>query len=75
MLESLFNKVTDLRACNFVKQRRFFPVNIPKFLRTFFVYRTPLGAAFVKRDIKNKKTYALRKKAEKHSLAYHLTGL
>ena len=39
MLESLFNKVAGLKACNFIKKRlqhRCFPVNIAKFLRTSF---------------------------------------
>ena len=47
MLESLFNEVTGLQACNFIEkrlQRRHFPVNITKYLRT--PYRTPLVAAF-----------------------------
>ena len=37
LLESVFNKVTDLQACNFIKKRHqhgCFPVNILKFLRT-----------------------------------------
>ena len=37
VLESLFNKVTGLQTCNFIKKRlqhRCFPVNIAKFLRT-----------------------------------------
>ena len=37
MLESLFNKVVDHKTCNFIKkrlQRRNFPVNIAKLLRT-----------------------------------------
>ena len=36
VLESLFNKVAELKACKFIKkklQRRCFPVNIAKFLR------------------------------------------
>ena len=39
MLESLFNKVEDLKTCNFIKKRlqhRCFPVKFCKFLRTFF---------------------------------------
>ena len=39
MLESLFNRVAALKACNFIKKRlqhRCFPVNITKFLRTRF---------------------------------------
>ena len=35
-LESLFNKIAGLKACNFIKKRfqhRSFPVNIAKFLR------------------------------------------
>ena len=39
MLESLFNKVACLEACNFIKkrlQRRCFLMNIAKFLRTAF---------------------------------------
>ena len=38
-LESLFNKVPVLQACNFIKmklQQRCFPANIAKFLRTAF---------------------------------------
>ena len=37
MLESLFNKVAGLQACNYFKKRlehRCFPLNIAKFLRT-----------------------------------------
>ena len=37
VLESLFNKVAGLQACNYIKKRpqlRCFPVNIAKFLRT-----------------------------------------
>ena len=37
MLESLFNKDASLQVCTFIKnrlQRRCFPVNIAKFLRT-----------------------------------------
>ena len=37
MLKSPFNKVTGLKACNFIKKRlqhRSFPVNIAKLLRT-----------------------------------------
>ena len=37
-LKSLFNKVNDLKACNFNKKRdKRFPVNITKFLRSFFM--------------------------------------
>ena len=39
MLESLFNKVTGLQACNFTKKRlqhRRFPVNIANFKNTYF---------------------------------------
>ena len=39
MLESLFNKVANLKACSFIKKRlqhRCFPVNIAKFLRIAF---------------------------------------
>ena len=37
MLESLFDKVADLEACNFIKKRlqhRSFPLKFAKFLRT-----------------------------------------
>ena len=37
VLESLFNEVAGLNACNFIKKRlqhKFFPVNIAKFFRT-----------------------------------------
>ena len=38
-----------LKACNFIKKRlqhRCFPMNIPKILRTIFVYRTTPVDAF-----------------------------
>ena len=41
-LESLFNKVAGLQACNFIKKRlehRCFPVNFAKFLRTLILKR------------------------------------
>ena len=48
MLESLFNKVTGLKACNFIKKRlqhMCFPVNIAKFrleiFKNSFFQRTP----------------------------------
>ena len=44
MLESLFNKAAGLKACNFIKKRlqhRYFLVNIVKYLRIAFCYRTP----------------------------------
>ena len=47
MLKSLFNKITCLQACNFIKKRlqlSCFPVNIAKLLRTVFFYRTPVVA-------------------------------
>ena len=40
VLESVFNKVADLNAYNFIKkklQHRYFPVNLAKFFRTGFV--------------------------------------
>ena len=40
VLESIFNKVADLQACNFIKMKLrewCFPVNIAKFLRTAFL--------------------------------------
>ena len=49
-LESLFNKVAGHQACNFTKKRllhRCFPMNIVKFLRVPFFYRTPPVAAFL----------------------------
>ena len=42
MLECLFNRVTDLKVCSFIKQRlqhRCFHVNIAKFFRTAFFIR------------------------------------
>ena len=39
MLESLFNNIVGLKACNFIKKRlqhRCFPLNIAKFLKTAF---------------------------------------
>ena len=45
MLETLFNKVSGLKACNFIKkifQHRCFSVNIAKFWRTaFFIEHLP----------------------------------
>ena len=46
MLDSLFNKVSGLKACNFIKkrlQRKCFSVNIAKFLRTAFLQNTSGG--------------------------------
>ena len=46
VLESPFTKVVDLQACNFIKrrlQRRCFPVNIAKCLRTPFLQNTFFG--------------------------------
>ena len=46
MLESLPNKVTGLKAGNFIKKRlqhRHFPVNIAKFVRTAFLKNTSGG--------------------------------
>ena len=46
-VEFLFDKVAVLKVRNFVKKKlrnRFFTVNIAKFLRTPFFYRTPLVA-------------------------------
>ena len=40
VLESLLNKVADLKVRNFIEKRlenRYFPVNIEKFLRTTFL--------------------------------------
>ena len=49
MLESLFNKVARLHACNLIKKRlqhSCFPLNIAKLVKTAFFYRTPLVATF-----------------------------
>ena len=46
VLESLFNKIAALRACNFTKkrlQRRCFPMKFAKSLRTSFLQNTPSG--------------------------------
>ena len=46
VLESLFNKVADLKAWNSIKKRlqyRYFPVNIVKFLGTAFSWNTSGG--------------------------------
>ena len=48
VLVSLFDKVAGLKVCNFIKtriQHRCFPVNIAKFLRKQFFFKTPLVAA------------------------------
>ena len=49
LLESLFNKVAELRACNFIKiwlQHRCFSVIIAKFLRTVFLQNTSSGCFY-----------------------------
>ena len=46
MLGSLFNRVTGLKACNFLKNRlqhQVFPVDIAKFLKIAFLYKTSDG--------------------------------
>ena len=46
MLESVFNKVAGLQACNFIKKRLqhgCFPVKFVKFLRTPFSDNTSRG--------------------------------
>ena len=46
VLASPFNKVADLKTCNFVKNRlqhRCFPVKFEKFLRTFLLQNTSGG--------------------------------
>ena len=50
VLESPFNKIAGLKACNFIKKRvrsRCFLVNISNILKDSFFYRTPPVAAFV----------------------------
>ena len=50
MLELLFNKVTGLEVCNFIKKRlqhRFFLVNIAKFLRTLILKTSANGCCSV----------------------------
>ena len=47
MVEFLFNEIAALKSCNFIikkLQHRCFLVNIAKFLRITFFYRTPLVA-------------------------------
>ena len=45
MLESHFNKASDLKSCNFIEKRpQHFPLKFAKFLRTPFFYRTRLVA-------------------------------
>ena len=46
MLESLFNKYSGLKACNFIKKRlqhSWFPVKFAKFFRTLFLQNTSGG--------------------------------
>ena len=55
MLESLFNKVTGLKACNFIKKKlryRCSPVNVAKFLRTPFLRTPPVAASKNQRDVR-----------------------
>ena len=47
VLESLFNKVAHLKACNFIKERlhhRCFPVNVANFFKNTY-FEKHLGAA------------------------------
>ena len=57
MLESLFNKVAHLKACNFIKKRiqhRCFLVTFAKFLRTsFFLQNISVGYFFRQHDSDN----------------------
>ena len=44
----LFNKILCLKSATLLKKRlrnKFFPVSFEKFLKTLFIYRTPLVAA------------------------------
>ena len=53
VLESLFNKVADLRSCNFMKKRlqdRHFLVKLAKFLRTTFIKEHASGGGFATRN-------------------------
>ena len=53
MLESLFNKVAGLKACNFIKnelQHKCFPVNFRKFLKT--PLQNTSGGCFLKGPVK-----------------------
>ena len=46
VLESLFNKVTHLKACNLIKKNtryKYFPVDIEKFLRAAFLQNNSGG--------------------------------
>ena len=55
MLESLCNKVAGLYSCKFIKKRlqhKRFPINIAKYLKSSFFYRTHLVAA-LKRYVGN----------------------
>ena len=61
MLESLFNKFTDLQACNFIKKRLqllCFPVNISKYLRTRMVREIILLIAA--EDMNSKEIFSLQ---------------
>ena len=54
MLESLFNKVAGLKACNFIEKRlqhSFFPVKFTKFLRTYFFTKHLVAASEFRKAI------------------------
>ena len=54
MLESYFNKVKALQACNFIRERlqhRCFPVNIAKYLRTVFLWNTSGSCFLIKKQL------------------------
>ena len=59
VLESLFNKLAGLQACNFIKKRhqqRYFPVNFAKILRTPFSQITSGRQLANYNNSKNKRT-------------------
>ena len=61
MLESHFNKVADLKACNFIKKRlehRCFLVNIAKFIRTAFCMKDIRWLLLFLKDIQESKEKA-----------------
>ena len=63
MLESLFNKVTGLLACNFVKKNtptKMFSYEYRETFKTRFFYRTSLAAASETEEFQDNRSHKLQ---------------
>ena len=63
VLESLFNKIADLKGCNFIKERLYyecFSVEYYEIFKNSFFYRTPLVASSVSGNSREVRSNTLR---------------